>query len=468
MTEFRLRAVTPDAQDRAFNAWSEITLVCERAIFGSGHTAFLAHERAAAIKLDTTVAVTPLLARLGDEPVGAGLVELSLLDNLHFASLEVCIAPQFRRRGYGTKLLLELTRLARDAGRNTLNVHHTWPLGLPNPAEAFAAAHGFSPALTEYRSDLLLPSGSLDPLLVPLERAAAAPAANYEVLTWIDELPPQWAEPRAKLAARMVLDAPLGELDLAAEVWDAQRVQQIYQVAQAQGRRVLESIAVHRPSAQAVGYTTAGGLSMGHPGLGGASGASLGAGTEGRESPGLSRALPTGSASGDVECPGKYADAAGESGAGLHSGWRGHRMAAGLAQGLVLAESNPGHTVVWPFREHQRCAAAGGLDVLAQVGGIRFGPNTIRDGGGLAISELSIAMEVGLLIRESGCSKPEESVHVPAAGIAFPGVHVDREIKEVTDGQPGPAASIWPGRLEHVEAFHQQDIRLLHELLVIR
>ncbi len=255
MTKFHLQELRPDATDPAFIAWSKITLVCEQAIFGSGHTAYSAQERAAAIELDVTVSVTPLLARLGDEPVGAGVLELSLLDNLHFASLEVCIAPKFRRRGYGTKLLLELITMARDAGRTTLNVHHTWPLGLPNPAEGFAAAHGFSSALTEYRSDLLLPAGSLDPLLLPLERAASAPAANYDVLSWADELPPQWAEPRAQLAARMVLDAPLGELDIGAEAWDAQRVQQLYRVAQAQGRRVLESIAVHRPSGQAVGYT---------------------------------------------------------------------------------------------------------------------------------------------------------------------------------------------------------------------
>ncbi|MGL5828542.1 MAG: GNAT family N-acetyltransferase, partial [Angustibacter sp.] len=124
-----------------------------------------------------------------------------------------------------------------------------------SPAPSFAVAHGFAPALRDWRSDLDLPTGSLDELLAPIEAEAQAGSADYEVQSWADTLPARWAEQRAELSARLSTDAPNGEQDLRPEVWDVERVQQSYRILRAQGRRILESIAVHRRSGRAVGHT---------------------------------------------------------------------------------------------------------------------------------------------------------------------------------------------------------------------
>jgi hypothetical protein len=71
----------------------------------------------------------------------------------------------------------------------------------------------------------------------------------------VDGIPDSWLEDRAELQRRMSTDAPLGDLQLEEEDWDAERVRGEYAVVLAMGRRVVETVARHLPTGRLVGYT---------------------------------------------------------------------------------------------------------------------------------------------------------------------------------------------------------------------
>lgn len=57
------------------------------------------------------------------------------------------------------------------------------------------------------------------------------------------------------LARRISTDAPMGDLDLEEESWDAERVRDQWARGRAQGRRAVESVARHAGSGRLVGFT---------------------------------------------------------------------------------------------------------------------------------------------------------------------------------------------------------------------
>jgi GNAT superfamily N-acetyltransferase len=70
-----------------------------------------------------------------------------------------------------------------------------------------------------------------------------------------DTLPEDWLDDRAVLARRISTDAPMGDLDLEEEDWDADRVREQWARGRAQGRRSVESVARHLESGRLVGFT---------------------------------------------------------------------------------------------------------------------------------------------------------------------------------------------------------------------
>ncbi len=252
MSDLEVRHLSP-ADPEAFADWVEVSRAVEQDAFHPWHTAYSAAELTALMELDVSAKVIGVLGTCQGRAVAFGKVQLPLLDNLHYAQLELGVLPDYRRRGFGSRMLAELTELARAAGRVTLNVESTWPIGRPSPVPDFAASQGFSAALRDWRNDLDLPPGSLSGLLAPIE--AQARPADYQVQSWVDVLPEEWAEQRAVLSAQLAIDAPSGEQDIHPEVWDVERVQQSYAILRAQGRRIVESIAIHRGTGQAVGNT---------------------------------------------------------------------------------------------------------------------------------------------------------------------------------------------------------------------
>lgn len=192
-----------------------------------------------------------LAAWMDGEIVGAARVVLPLLDNDRLARFWPAVASTRRAQGIGSALLSTCERIATEHGRCILQGQSEWPAGGTDAAEGFATRHGYTPAQTVLRSELRLPA---DPRALYAFAEAPGPA-DYTIESCIDDLPESWLEDRALLAQRMSTDAPADGADWQEEVWDAGRVRAVHETARAAGRRVVESVARHRPSGRLVGFT---------------------------------------------------------------------------------------------------------------------------------------------------------------------------------------------------------------------
>ncbi len=253
--ELKIVDVDPLTDDRLLAGWVAAGMDSARAEFGERHTMYSAAEVRERSRTVTDRRFLLLAVLAGDEVVAEGNLHLPVKDNLHFTAAWLSVRPAWRRRGIGTALLAELERRAVEEGRSTMCVEADVAAG-GAAADVFAPLRGYEPALVSLRCDLELPAGDLDPLLAPLEADAGPHAAEYDLLTWWDAVPPEWLEQRAVLSGRMSTDAPMGEVDAQEESWDAERVRETFAAARAMGRRVVETVAVHRASGSAVAFTT--------------------------------------------------------------------------------------------------------------------------------------------------------------------------------------------------------------------
>ncbi len=242
--------------DVLLDRWVEAAVDSGRYEFGDRHSAFSAEEVRAAEGF-TTYRVERVTALVGDEVVAQGTVNLPMADNPDLATMTVSVRPAHRRRGIGALLLADLEQRARAAGRSVLQVSSQVAAGRVDPAVSFAAAHGYAAGLVELRNDLDVTPGEIDQVLTLLEAEAAAMpgAGDYQLVTWWDQVPLAWVDERARVQARMSSDAPAGDLHLVEEVWDAGRMREYFAVARAQGRRVVETLAVHRPTGSIAAYS---------------------------------------------------------------------------------------------------------------------------------------------------------------------------------------------------------------------
>jgi GNAT superfamily N-acetyltransferase len=255
VTDLTIVQLDPLADDELLPAWVDAATESARAEFGDRHTAFSVHEVRERSRLVTERRYELLAALRGDEVVGEATLVLPVRDNTHFAAAELSVRPPWRRQGVGSALLDVVRQRAVEAGRRVLCVESdVAPDGLAAPT-GFAARHGFAPAQVNLRSDLDLPPDDLDPVLGGVEADARAHADGYDLLTWWDDVPDEWVDQRAALSQRMSTDAPMGDVDVQEEVWDAERVRETFRVARSQGRRVVETVAVHRGTRSAVAFT---------------------------------------------------------------------------------------------------------------------------------------------------------------------------------------------------------------------
>ena len=238
----------------ALQAWVDCAEASERQVFGDRHTAWTVRELREEVRLDDACEELFFLARRGGVPSGAGRAVLSLRDNRHLADLELAVHPRDRRAGVGSALLTAMEEVTAERGRTSIRVESNVRLVQSDPAEPFATRHGYRSAQVDLRSDLDLPQ-DLDELLMPLEDEAARFSADYDVLTWWDDVPQQWRADRARCAVDMSTDAPSGEVDVEAEDWDEARVARMLEILRAQGRRFVETVAVHRPTGRMVAFT---------------------------------------------------------------------------------------------------------------------------------------------------------------------------------------------------------------------
>lgn len=185
---------------------------------------------------------------------GAGLT-VNTRDNLDVLAADIVVHPDHRRRGGGTALLAAVRRRATGLGATRLVGDVGGPVGSTPPGEAFARRHGGHVALQDVRRHLDMTR--LDEhRLAGLTAVAWAHAHGYRLVAWTGHPPEAWWPDLGALHARMSTDPPQGELAMAPEVWDVDRVVDTYRAAEQAGRLVLGVAAV--TEGRLVGYTEIG------------------------------------------------------------------------------------------------------------------------------------------------------------------------------------------------------------------
>ncbi len=180
----------------------------------------------------------------------------------------VSVLAGFRGRGIGSALYDRLEKLAREAGRTTLQNQSTYPAGVEGevipaptgfgsvpvdlPSTRFLRRQGFSLEQVARISALPLPVDT-DVFSAHLDEAVAA-AAGYRTVSWQGRTPEEWVESIALLRTRMSTDAPNAGIDLT-DVWTAERVRAVDDLWAESPRVALTSIVVEEATGEAVGFT---------------------------------------------------------------------------------------------------------------------------------------------------------------------------------------------------------------------
>lgn len=184
----------------------------------------------------------------GTTPVGSLTVTLWTLDNLRAAGLETRIHPSYRRRGFGRAMLGHGVDLVRSAGRTRVFVDSPWlPDGGEGPAFPMLRALGARPVNLGVRR-------LLDLQAFPVGEPLPAPG-GYRVEQWVDVAPDPVVEGLAYLLHRMVLDAPMGELEYEPETWDVARYRDSEASAMRRQRTRVSTVVVHEETGQVAGMT---------------------------------------------------------------------------------------------------------------------------------------------------------------------------------------------------------------------
>jgi GNAT superfamily N-acetyltransferase len=181
-------------------------------------------------------------------PVASLTVTLWTLDNLTSANVEGRVLPEQRRRGLGRQLLEHAIDVVRSSGRTRAFIGAHWMAdGSDGPAFPLLRSVGAKPALDDWRRLLDL---SVFPVGTPTEVPA-----GYRLEQWVDRAPDSVVDGIAYLLHRMVLDAPMGEMDYEPEKWDAKRYRSSEESAIRRHRSRFTTVVVHEESGEVAGLT---------------------------------------------------------------------------------------------------------------------------------------------------------------------------------------------------------------------
>lgn len=184
-----------------------------------------------------------LYAAVADGRVlGTARLELTRHDNPTLADVEIAVVPEHRRRGLGTALFRVAEARCAELGRTSILGAVQQPNEAPEvPGVPFLTGLGFTRRNVEMRRVLDLP--------VPPERLArlAAKAAEktggYELRSWPNACPEEYAEQYAHLKSLLMTEAPSGDMDYEPEVWDVARLRSDERKTFDQGRQIVTTVA---------------------------------------------------------------------------------------------------------------------------------------------------------------------------------------------------------------------------------
>jgi GNAT superfamily N-acetyltransferase len=186
----------------------------------------------------------PLAAFEGGEIVGVNPLMYPLLDNTHLAYVEPLLSVEHRRHGIGTALLEAALDMARQAGRTTIVAEAYMPLadGEESSGSAFLSHHGFEMAIVDVHRVLDLPVAAAR--LDELRQESAPHHRDYRLVRWEDEVPDEYLAGYCDLQMAFNAEAPMGDLEVEAEVWDADRVRKTEERFRKQGRHMTVTAAI--------------------------------------------------------------------------------------------------------------------------------------------------------------------------------------------------------------------------------
>ena len=187
--------------------------------------------------------LVPLCLYDGDEMLAAGMVGMSLLDNVDKAWMFPAVEPERRGQGLGGRLLEGLVEHARANGRSLALSGFAVPFEERETSGLlrFAERHGFHVANTEIVRILSLPVA--DELLDEIERETAPHHRDYVLETYVDELPERHLPAYSHLRNQLGLDAPTGEVDWEEERATPEIERQKLERSRRSGRRTFITLA---------------------------------------------------------------------------------------------------------------------------------------------------------------------------------------------------------------------------------
>ena len=107
-------------------------------------------------------------------------------------------------------------------------------------------------------------------------------------------------------------------------------------------------------------------------------------------------------------------------------------------------------------------------NILQQIRLIHALPNAGRNLNRLLIAQLRITLEIRLRIRKSRRTQSQETIHIPALNIFSAGIHINREIKEITQRQIRSLRPLSLRRRQNIQTLKNQHIRCRDLNMLIR
>jgi GNAT superfamily N-acetyltransferase len=235
--------VHDDAQVEAFWSTAKEGDAYERpyAVFWSLHAAMIAFRTP-----NSSFERHPFAATEDGQVIGTSQIMLPMLDNTHIAYLAPIVKPGYRRRGVGTALLEHGLEYVRSRGRDTVIIEVNPPMTKSGPGgcagHGLLTRHGFSEASVDLHRvlDLPLAADQLD----ALEAEAEQHRDGYRIVQFGGTVPDDLMAGYCHLQEAFNSEAPLGELDIEPEVWDAARVREREDLYHRSGRHERASAAL--------------------------------------------------------------------------------------------------------------------------------------------------------------------------------------------------------------------------------
>ncbi|MCD2442473.1 GNAT family N-acetyltransferase [Agromyces sp. SYSU K20354] len=263
------RLGTPEAVE--FERYAEFAIDIEVERWGDDRLAYTPAEMLAMYRDERYEMRQAFAAWDGDACIGRTISWWERDPAARTGTVIVEVAPAYRRRGLGTRLLEHAEGVITDLGRSIYLGWVDYPLkelDLPGPRLAapegdatipaelpsvrFATHHGYVIGQLE-RSSALDVDGRVEDFRAESARRESG-TSDYRLVGWIDHVPDALVDSYAAARARMVLDVPAGGLTIDEEHWDADRVRTHEVQAIAGGRTLLVQAAV-APDGTIAGYT---------------------------------------------------------------------------------------------------------------------------------------------------------------------------------------------------------------------